>query len=382
MGPGPRWQDRGELCRKTRFSGMAPRMARRRKSLGTEPVKHDLKAARGDEARIEQLERARREVPRIGVGRLARLLLYLVDPAELLLAQIDFTADLDHVRRALTCQRMGQTADRFHVGRDIVTLLAVAAGDGAREAAALVGEAHRHTVDLRLHRVGEVVGSQRLGESRVKFAQFRLVVGVVERGHRQPVLHAGEALGAIVTDARGGSFGADRRGFRREPRLERGQLGLEAIVVKVGDLRARPPVIKLVVTRHLGAQFGDAWAGLIGRHACDSRAGGRLVQPALGRDLRSAPHGVPRTEASQAVICASPGRCCSAFSKARAASSRRPCRASTSPSWAKASACRGCNAIARRKLAAAASSFPSCMSRLPIRKWGCASRGFSSVARW
>lgn len=37
MGPGPRWQDRGELCRKTRFSGMAPRMARRRKSLGTEP---------------------------------------------------------------------------------------------------------------------------------------------------------------------------------------------------------------------------------------------------------------------------------------------------------------------------------------------------------
>src|SRR5690349_16279097 len=105
---------------------------------------------------------------------------------------------------------MRQVRDRLHVDRDVVALLAVAARHGAHEPPLFIGERDRGAVDLRLDGKGEVLAAEEFGKTGAEPAQLRLVVAVVQRGHRLTVLHAGKTLAAIVTNATRRRSGAER----------------------------------------------------------------------------------------------------------------------------------------------------------------------------
>ncbi len=101
----------------------------------------------------------------------------------------------------------------------------------------------------------------------MKIAQLRLVVAVVQRGHRLAVLHPSETLAAIVADAAGRGRVAQRGGLGGPGGLEVGELALQAVVGEIGDLGPRFAVIAFVVGRDFGAEGGDAGGGFGGGHA-------------------------------------------------------------------------------------------------------------------
>ena len=224
----------------------------------TEPVADNLQPPARHEGRIERLERPGREIARIGIRRFPRFLLQLVDPAKLLLAQENLAANLDHRRhrRAFQCER--QAVNRAHVRRHVVALLAVTARDRPHEFAVFIAQTHRHAVDLRLDRVTEVLRAEHFDETRVKLAQFGLIIGVVERGHRLTVLHACEALGAVVSDPLRRRLTSGRARRFGEESLEPGELFFQPVIVEISDLRAGAPVVQFVMTREGGAQLGNA----------------------------------------------------------------------------------------------------------------------------
>ena len=231
---------------------------------GPNAVEDDLEAALRDLARIEQLDRAGGEVARVRIALLPLEVAGRVDPVELGKGHEDLAADLDKLRHGrLRCslQLPRKPPDRQHVGRHVVALDAVAAGDGAHELALLVGQADREAVDLRLHDVGQVLPSQEPRQARVEFAKLGLGVRVVEALHRLAVPHGRETLGPVVADLRRGRMRPRRLSGVGEFGLEVRQVPLQEVVLVVADLRARLAVVALVMPGHLRAQGGDFLLG-------------------------------------------------------------------------------------------------------------------------
>ncbi len=112
-------------------------------------VGEEAQRARGGDLGIFLAERARGGVARIDVKLLARFRLLAVQRREILLAEVDLAAHLDHRRRALR-QRRGDVLHGADVGGDILAGLAVAARRAENQLAALVAERHGEAIDLGL----------------------------------------------------------------------------------------------------------------------------------------------------------------------------------------------------------------------------------------
>jgi len=159
-----------------------------------------------------------------------------------LAADLDRAACLDPVRHAV-----GQRAHQY---RDVVAGRPVAAGDGAREPAALVDERERQPVELRHH-------DDRLAGEAVEERDDLLGPGrLLEREHRPAVADRG------VKDGRGTDL-LQRVRIRHQVGVlveQAAQLVLERVVVGVGHQR-------------LAAVVGVAQLGQAGCKAVDPLAG-------------------------------------------------------------------------------------------------------------
>jgi hypothetical protein len=168
-----------------------------------EAVEHDRELAAGHLSGIELLDRAGGRVARIGVEFLPGGGALGVDPLELGGGQVDFPADLDHVRHRRPgpgFEHARQGGDGQDVGRNIIALVALAAGDGAHELPLLVSQADRQAVNLGLDGVTQVLGAKQAHESGMKGPHLVLAVGVVEADHPLPVRDLLETLRPVVTD--------------------------------------------------------------------------------------------------------------------------------------------------------------------------------------
>ncbi len=175
-------------------------------------------AARGDQLRIERPHRARGRVAGVGEQRLVGLLALAVDARERRARKEDLAAHFDGAAGAAAGQRQRQGADGADVGRDVLALDAVAAGDAAdQRAGRVVGQRDAQAVDLQLGDVRQrlVAGAERPAQPLVEGARIRLVVGVVEAEHRHAVPRRGQAFEDGAADALGRRIGRDQLGMRR-----------------------------------------------------------------------------------------------------------------------------------------------------------------------
>jgi len=166
---------------------------------GAEAVADDAEASLAGFLAVEQLHRTGGEVARVGVERFARGLAFGVEPLELRQLHVDLAAHLEEVGRVR--QRARDLADERHVGRDVVTPRTVAPGDRAHEATPLIGQRNRDPVDLGFDDELQPLSAEGLIETLPEGPEVGLVVGVVERQHRRPVVGLLEALGLVVADA-------------------------------------------------------------------------------------------------------------------------------------------------------------------------------------
>ena len=232
-------------------------------------VEHNLETARADFRRVEEFERAGREVAGIRVGFESGFFLRLVDAGKFGKPQKNLPPDF-HQRRpgrrreiGGRAQRVRQVRDGFDVGRDVVAFLAIAARDSANEFAVFVRHADRGAVDLGLDGINEVVATKQFGEARVEIAEFALVVGVVEGGHREAMLGAHETVGAVVAHALRRRIGHHQRGVLA---LEFFQLALERVIFEIADLGPRAVAVKFIVPPDVGGEGRDTLGGGFGRH--------------------------------------------------------------------------------------------------------------------
>jgi hypothetical protein len=242
-------------------------------------VRDEAEAPPGDDLRIELLERSRRRVSSVGERRLAGLFASAVDTLELLVGHVELATDLQYLGRRMpvAAQAQGDGADGSHLRRDVVTLLAVAAGQRQRQAPGLVSEAHRDPVDLGIANVVQLFGLHALGLQTldhpvVPRLQVVDAVGVVDRHHANPVPEGREALEGLAADPLGWAVGVVQIGVRP---LQPDQLGQERVVLRVRHDRLVFDVVRVIGALEQLAQLPDPF--LLGRLAHGT--GGTIPAP-------------------------------------------------------------------------------------------------------
>ena len=115
-------------------------------------VGEEAQGARRGDRRVDLAQGAGGGVARIGVGALAGRLGRGVEGGEVVVAEIDLAAHLDHLRPAGARQAMGDVADGAQVLGDVLADPAVAAGGALDQDAVLVAQGGRKAVDLRARR--------------------------------------------------------------------------------------------------------------------------------------------------------------------------------------------------------------------------------------
>ena len=215
-------------------------------AVGDEP-----EPALGAEARIEELERARRGVSGVGERELLVRPPQLVQAHQLGVGHVDLAPHLQQPGRvAFECQ--GDAPDRLEVGRDVVAPFAVAPGRSQDEHPMLVTQRRGHAVDLELDDVADrLARREAAADAAVPLAELVEVVGVLDREHRNGVRDRPEFGQGRAADALGGAVGSGQLGMLGLERLETLH---EAVVLPVADLRRRLDVVEAVVPVDLGPE--------------------------------------------------------------------------------------------------------------------------------
>ena len=217
-----------------------------RRLAGAQAVAQDAQAALPRLLVVEQFDRARRQVARVRVERLALGLTLGVQALEFGQLHVDLAADLEQLRGVGQLARQG--LDQGDIMGDVVAAVTVAAGDRADEATALIGEGKGDPVDLGLHHEVDLAGPEGLLEPLAESPEIPLVVGIVQREHRLAVVALLETLGPVVADP------------QLRPRvllvlgLQLAQAGHQFVELEVGDLRGVLAAIQLLMLRDQAAQ--------------------------------------------------------------------------------------------------------------------------------
>ena len=128
---------------------------------------------------------------------------------------------------------------------DVVSHLAVASGCPLGKPAILVGQRHRHAVDLQLqHPLDRLIAPQLLGRAGRPGGQVALGVGVVHREHRADMPHRGQLIDGRIANPLRGALGRDQIGMRR---FKLPQLLKQPVVVEVADDGRRLDVVAAIV---------------------------------------------------------------------------------------------------------------------------------------
>ena len=164
----------------------------------TETVEHDFQLPPCHLRRIKLLDRARRQIARVGIEIFPCRRTLGIDALKLSRRQINLSANLHHARHR-SLQSMRQRTDRAHVRRHIVSTVAFTPRHGPHQLTVFVGKTYSQAVDLRFDRVVEILDLEQLDEPRVKRPDLRLVVTVVEAQHLLPVRDFNESLHPVIT---------------------------------------------------------------------------------------------------------------------------------------------------------------------------------------
>ncbi len=176
--------------------------------------------------------------------------------------RIDFAADLEDFRPALSLQRLGDVLQGAQIGGDVLARAAVSAGGAPDQDAVLVADRGGQAVDLRLGGEGHRLGGLQLQEAPDagdEIDHLRIIKGIVEAEHRHAVHHGRELGRARRADLQGWAVVAHER---REARLDRGVAPLQRVIVGVADRGRVVLVVADVVGRDLVRQAGEFVCGL------------------------------------------------------------------------------------------------------------------------
>ena len=148
----------------------------------------------------------------------------------------------------------------------VLAHLPVAARSAAHEDAIAIGERDGQAVDLGLgdereRHVAEPVRLQQPAVAPVPGEQLLLVAGIGQREHGLHVAHLLELLQRLTAHTLCGRIG---RAQLRETLLELLQLGEQAVVVGIADLRLVEHVVQLSMVLDLAAQRYRPPADLVG----------------------------------------------------------------------------------------------------------------------
>ncbi len=240
-----------------------------------------MQGARRGDRWVELAHGTRGRVARIGEHRLAGLVALGVEREEPLAVHVDFAADLEQIGPALAVQPVRNLADGAQIGGDVLAGLAVAARGALHEFAALVAQAGRKPVNLRLGGERQAFGveAEKILHLLEKGADVLFVEGVVQRQHRLGMDDLGEGLRRRRADAAVGTVGADQF---RETRLDLVVATAQRVVGCVGNLRRVFLVIELVVIGDLpGETFQLGFRRILGQVG-DAARFGRGLALALG----------------------------------------------------------------------------------------------------
>jgi len=215
---------------------------------GRRLVHDDPERAAGHQARIELLERAGRGVARVLERLLAGGDAVGVDPGEVGAPHVDLAA---HGEVDLAREAERQASHGAQVAGHLLAGATVAAGGAEREDPGPVDQLDRHAVDLRLDHVIDRLALEAARDPVVEGAQLGLVVGVVEREHRQVADDLGELAERGVADPAGRRPGHRPVGVLG---LDVAQAAVAPVVGLVADARARLHIVEAVVLGDLGDQ--------------------------------------------------------------------------------------------------------------------------------
>ena len=174
-------------------------MVREGQVVARQLVERAVQTAPRDHRRSLLLERSGRGVARIGEKRLPGRLAFGVDFVERGVGHQYLAAYFEIVGPVVAPEPEGHCPHRADVGRHVVALRAVAARHGAQQPAMFVGERYGRAVELRL--ADEFRGARLLLDPLDELVQLVRRIGVAERKHRKPVLHASELRGDVASDA-------------------------------------------------------------------------------------------------------------------------------------------------------------------------------------
>ena len=118
-------------------------------------IGEELQGPRRGDGGIELAQGSRRGVARIGEGAFAALGLPFVEALEGCTAHVDFAAHFEGVGKGLGPDVLGNVGDGADIGRDVLALIAVAAGGALHEPALLVAKGDGQSVDLGLGGEGQ-----------------------------------------------------------------------------------------------------------------------------------------------------------------------------------------------------------------------------------
>ena len=169
---------------------------------------------------------------------------------------VDLAPHLDHLGRCAAAlgERVGDVADRAHIGGDVLADPTVSPCRGADEASVFVAQAHRQPVDLELGHELRRHATQPAHDALRPRLELLGAHHVVEARHRHGVHDGGERRRRH----------APHRCRRRRLvddfwmlRLERAQLAQQHVVLGVGQLGSVVLVVEVVVVRDQLPQLHD-----------------------------------------------------------------------------------------------------------------------------
>ncbi len=162
-----------------------------------------LQLAGCDDARVLQLQRARRRVARVGKERLLLLCTFLVEGIERAPRHQDLAPQLHIGRHIISFQDQRYIPDGTHVVGHIVSLFAVTPRHGTDQPPLFIVERDGGPVVLQLAHNRKLL-VQRPFYTVVKIDNFPFRVGVLQGKHGVKVLHLGEVLIDIAPYPHGG----------------------------------------------------------------------------------------------------------------------------------------------------------------------------------
>ena len=178
-------------------------------AIDEEVVGEEIESALRGDGRIENADGAGGGVAGVDENLAADVLLLAIHGFEGLASHHDFAANFERRRQlgffeggGIDAQR--NRANRFHVGRDVFSGGAVAAGDAANEKAIFILEGNAEAIELVLGDVFDFLAADSLADAAIELAESVVGKSVVETEHGPRVADGLETFAGRAADADAG----------------------------------------------------------------------------------------------------------------------------------------------------------------------------------